>query len=355
MGMSANHPQRTGAGVQTKYPIGRVLAGDVESIRKSQALFEAQAIDDIQITEQEDAGFSDRRTTILAPSSVTGPGTFARRSQRTLTFKPSTAPGWWIKRTDLPEQLPILVSSRNVWTAQRNIVLRSGSPHNYLRMVEHIIALRMGCGVDDLLIETESGDPPLFDRSSLDLVEALVLSGVKELPAPATYVTVKEPVTIAGDRGDFVTLLPAERWQRKIRLDCAIDFPSAIGRQRILFDVTRDTFRHGAGARTNATRQQLILTRTVGQLLPETRNLGYTTNNILIHGRKRYINTPLLMHNGRSLEAVWHRATLDLLAAIALIDMGRFVGTAVSYRAGHLLDTRLATLLYLHDLLEPVK
>ena len=99
----------------------------------------------------------------------------------------------------------------------------------------------------------------------------------------------------------------------------------------------------------------MILTHTIGLLFADTRNLGYTTRNILIHGRKRYFNTPLLLHNGRSLEAVWHRATLDLLAAIALIDMGRFVGTAVSYRAGHLLDTRLTTLLYLHDLLEIVR
>jgi UDP-3-O-acyl-N-acetylglucosamine deacetylase len=81
------------------------------------------------------------------------------------------------------------------------------------------------------------------------------------------------------------------------------------------------------------------------------RNLGYTRQNILIHGRRRYVNEPRLLHEGRSLEAVWHRATLDLLAAIALIDSGRFVGTAVSYRAGHLLDTRLITLLYLRDLL----
>ncbi|NLF22082.1 MAG: UDP-3-O-acyl-N-acetylglucosamine deacetylase [Lentisphaerae bacterium] len=340
--------------MQLTYPIGRLLAGDAEGARRSLERLEAQPIDDIRITDSEEAGFSDRRTTIVAPASVTGPGTFSRRAQRTLTFKPSPRPGWWIKRRDLPEQLPILVSARNVWTAQRNIVLRSGSPHNYLRMVEHIVALRMGCGVDDLLIETDSGDPPLFDRSSLDLVEALTESGVKELDAPACYVTVKEPVTIAGDRGDFITLLPAEPFQRKLRVDCAVDFASAIGRQRIVFDVNRETFRQGAGARTNATRRQLILTRTVGLLFAETRNIGYTNKNILIHGRKRYVNTPLLMHNGRSLEAVWHRATLDLLAALALIDLGRFVGTAVSYRAGHLLDTRLMTLLYLHDLLEVV-
>jgi hypothetical protein len=44
-----------------------------------------------------------------------------------------------------------------------------------------------------------------------------------------------------------------------------------------------------------------------------------------------------------------------LLAAIALIDTGRFVGRVVSYCAGHTLDVRAVTQLYMHDLLEPVK
>jgi len=57
---------------------------------------------------------------------------------------------------------------------------------------------------------------------------------------------------------------------------------------------------------------------------------------------------------GKALEPVWHRATLDLLAAIALIDAGRFVGRVVSYRAGHTLDVRAVGLLHKHGLLAPL-
>ena len=234
-------------------------------------------------------------------------------------------------------------------------MLRSGSPHNYLRMVEHIVALRLGMGVDDLVVATDAGDPPLFDRGSLDLVEAIDAAGIVERDEPATYVSVREPVTIGGDRGDFITLLPAAPGVRRLRLDCAVDFPSAIGKQRILFDLTPRTFRHGAEARTNASLAQMITCRTVGVLFADMRNMGYNSDNILIHGRNSYFNSPKLMYNGRSLEPVWHRATLDLLAALALIDAGRFVGTAISYRAGHTLDCRLATLLYRHGLLEVLR
>ena len=104
-------------------------------------------------------------------------------------------------------------------TAQRNIVLRSGSPHNYLRMVEHIVALRMGCGIDNLMIETDSGDPPLFDRGSLDLVEAPRPRGAGTRRARG------HGPSRAGDHHGRPWRLCdpalAEQYQRKLRVDCA--------------------------------------------------------------------------------------------------------------------------------------
>ena len=335
-----------------RYEPGRVLAGDEGEIRRAYERFHAQPVDQAALCAG-DPGFSPRRTTLAGECAVTGPGTFYRRAQRTLTFRPSARPGWWIERTDQREQLAVAVSARNIWTSQRNIVLRSGSQHNYLRMVEHIVALRLGLGLDDAVVATGSGDPPLFERGSLDLAEAVEKAGIVARDAPAAHVTVKEPVTIGGERGDFVTVLPADPGSRRLRLDVAIDFASVIGRQRIVFDVTPAAFRHGAEARTNATRSQMVMVKTLGVLFADMRYTGYTPRNILIHGKRRYYGEPRLLHNGRSLEPAWHRATLDLLAALALVDAGRFCGTVVSYRAGHTLDCRLVTLLHKLDLLCP--
>lgn len=338
------------------YPVGRVLVGETQAVRDAYERLKAQPVDVVDVCEG-DAGYSARRTTLGGERSVTGPGTFYGRAQRTLTFKPSDEYGWWIDRTDLAEQLKTHVTIRNVWTSARNIVLRSGNPHNYLRMVEHIVALRLGMGVDDVVISVNSGDPPLFVRSSMDLVEAIEQAGIVERDEPARYVTVKEPVTFGGDRGDFLTFLPPENGEKKLRLDCAIDFNSIIGKQRIVFDVTPKTFRYGAFARTNASHAQMRMVRLFGFLMADTRNLGYTTDNILIHGKKKFHGEPRFVQegSGKALEPAWHRATLDLLAAIALIDTGRFVGRVVSYRAGHTLDVRAIGQLYLHDLLTPVK
>ena len=62
----------------------------------------------------------------------------------------------------------------------------------------------------------------------------------------------------------------------------------------------------------------------------------------------------MIQHNGKSLEAVWHRATLDLLAAIALIEDGLFVGDVISYKSGHGLDVEMIQKLYKESLLVPL-
>jgi UDP-3-O-acyl-N-acetylglucosamine deacetylase len=220
-------------------------------------------------------------------------------------------------------------------------------------MVEHIIALKGGLGLDNVVIKTNSGDPPLFDDSSLPLVKAVQQAKIIETNQTATYITVKEPLAFAGNRGDFLMFLPDDG-SRKLRLDVAINWSTIIGDQRIVFDVTPDTFRYGAYARTNATHRQYQLAKTVGWLFADTRNLGYDKDNILIHGRKRWYGEPRFPLEGtdRFLEPVWHRATLDLLAALSLTGPDRFVGTVVSYRAGHTQDCDAVRHLYRHDLLK---
>ncbi|MCL1857228.1 MAG: UDP-3-O-acyl-N-acetylglucosamine deacetylase, partial [Kiritimatiellaeota bacterium] len=219
-------------------------------------------------------------------------------------------------------------------------------------MVEHIVAMRLGMGLDNVVVETASGDPPLFDRGNLDICEAIEGAGIVETASPARFITVTEPVTFGGGRGDFLTFLPAAPGDRLLHVDCAVDFASAIGQQRIQFDVTPETFRYGAQARTNAPYSAYLYTKTLGQLFADTRNLGYTSHNILIHGRTKYVNQPTMPCNGKFLEPVWHRATLDLLAAVALLDGGRLAGTLVSFRAGHTQDCRLCSLIALKNLLK---
>ena len=334
------------------YEIGKVVFGDAAAIAAAYRTFSAQAIDETRLAPTRVSPFSVRRTTIAEESSVAGVGTFEGSCKQTLTFAPSKRPGWWIRRMDLPTQLDTFVDISNLWTSAQNLVLRSGSPHNYLRMVEHIIALKNGIGLDDVVLKVNSGDPPLFDQSSLPLIKSVEHAKIVEKEDFATYVTVSEPVAFGGSRGDFLLFLPAKPGETNLRIDCAIRWNTVIREQRVLFDVTPETFRYASLARTNATRKQYILAKTIGKFFAATRNLGYNDRNILIHGKRKYYTKDLRFPVGEKfLEPVWHRATLDLMAALSLTGPDRFAGTVVSYRSGHTLDCDAVRALVRNDLL----
>ena len=336
---------------------GRRLDSNDESFRRARERWAT-----IPVDEEADGGPTEPdpalQTTLARPGETTGTGTFAAGATRRVRLEPYDGEGWWMDRTDLADSLPTRVSVRNVWTTGaivRNIVLRSGPPHNYVRMVEHIIALKLGLGLDNVMIRLESGDPPLFDRGSLDLVEAVEAAGIVETRAPARRYTVKERVSLCSPHGAFLVLSPPSGPVPRLRMDVAVDFPNVIGRQRVRVTFDRARFRRVCVARTNTTVAKRWYCRTAGRLFADIRHLGYTNRNILVAGRRRYLNEPRLVREGKSLEAVWHRAALDLLAALSLVEEGRFVGDVISYKAGHALDVRMITKLYRHDLLEEVR
>ena len=332
-------------------PYGKLLQGDPGLMARQFESFLAQPVDQEWSPAIPEA---DRfQTTLATPVSVTGPGTFFGRARRTLHLEPTGNEGWWFDRTDIPGAMPIKVAAGNVWTTQRNIVLCSGSPHNYMRMVEHIVALRLALNVDNLMIRMDSGDPPLFDRGSMDLVEAIEKAGVVHTDKPVRYVTVREPVAMMAPNGSFLVFKPCRGPVPVLDLDVAVNFKTAIGQQRIRLRLTPETGRYGAFARTNCSFSQMLFTKTIGKLFADMRNLGYTNRNILVAGRWKYHNPPTLLHHGKALEAVWHRAILDLVAALALIDSGRFVGEVCSYKAGHTLDVVMVRNLFERDLLCP--
>lgn len=337
---------------------GRLIWGSPDALRAGVEGFHQIPVD-LDLTGLPFEAPPARETTLGAPIRLQGQGTFFGRALRTLRLEPAPAgTGWWMDRDDLPNDLPTRVSVRNVWTTGAivsNIVLRSGAPNNYVRMVEHIVALKPGLGLDNVRVRLDSGDPPLFDRGSLDLVEQAERVGLVPQDRPARVVTVTEPCCVCGPNGAFVAIEPHTGPDPKLTIDAAVDFPNVIGKQRIRYHLDRPRFRTGAIARTNTSASKKLYCQTLGRLFADVRNLGYTQENLLIAGRRRYRNEPRLLHEGKSLEAVWHRAALDLPAALALIDEGRLVGRVTSYRAGHGLDVQFMTQLVLHGLLKDVE
>jgi len=329
------------------HPFGKVLFGDPEALQRSYEEWTKVPVD-LDLDGEAEPEIATHQRTIARPVSVSGPGTFFGKHTRSMRFEPCEEEGWWFDRLDVPKALPVRVSVRNVWTTGSvvsNIVLRSGPPENYMRMVEHIIALKFGMGIDNLMIRVESGDPPIFEHGSLPLVEALESAGAVTQSRPVTYYTVKETVSVAGPNQSFLILSPC-RGKPVLHLDSSVVFKTAVGKQRIRFPLVYPHFRHGAEARTNTTLGKAIYSLTIGRLFADIRNMGYNRRNVLIHSRWGYHNQPRLIHHGKVLETGWHRAALDLLAALCLFDLGRFVANVISYKAGHWLDVRMMREIY---------
>jgi UDP-3-O-acyl-N-acetylglucosamine deacetylase len=335
---------------------GRIVSGDRELLKRSYEAFMSQDVDQ-DLRADSPMPIRQTQRTIEEPMVVKGPGTFLGKQTRTLRFEPTDREGWWFDRIDHPACLPVKVSISNVWTTGdivSNIVLRSGRRQNYIRLVEHIISLKLGFDIDNLMIKIDSGDPPLFNVGSMPIVEALENAGRRNYENPLSYMTVKEKVSFVSPEGKFLIFEPVDPGRPALDIDCAINFNNALGLQRIQFPLNYEHFRHGAQARTNSTAGKKLYCQTVGKLFADVRNLGYTRDNVLIAGKFRYSNEPKLLHEEKSLEAVWHRAILDLLAAVALIDEGRLLGKVSSYKAGHHLDCEAVKLLHQNNLLEEV-
>ena len=118
------------------YTIGRTVFGSTASINASYERFVRQPIDETRLSETAEYPYPTKRRTLAGEASVAGVGTFKGSEKQTITFAPSTKPGWWIRRMDLPEQLDTQMDISNLWTSAQNLVMRSGSPHNYMRMVD---------------------------------------------------------------------------------------------------------------------------------------------------------------------------------------------------------------------------
>lgn len=122
-----------------------------------------------------------------------------------------------------------------------------GTPdHVTVSTVEHLLAAVRGMEVDNLAIHVEGGEVPILDGSAAVFVRLFGEAGIRRLAAPRRVLRVVRPFDYE-DNGKRIRVTPYAGF----RVDCTIEFPHpAIGRQRLILDVTPDSFGQVASART---------------------------------------------------------------------------------------------------------
>lgn len=140
-----------------------------------------------------------KQKTIQAPVSCTGVGLHTG-VESTITFNPAPE-NFGIKflRTDKEDQY-VTPDLDNVIDLTRGTTIQENGIT--VHTTEHVLSACAGMGIDNLLIELNSKEPPVMDGSAKDFVSALVESGIVEQEADVDFLKITKPVVYTDEEKD---------------------------------------------------------------------------------------------------------------------------------------------------------
>ena len=141
----------------------------------------------------------EKQKTIQASISCTGVGLHTG-VESTITFNPAPE-NFGIKflRTDKEDQY-VTPDLDNVIDLTRGTTIEENGVK--IHTTEHVLSACAGMGIDNLLIELNSKEPPVMDGSSKDFVSALVESGIVEQEADVNFLKITKPVVYTDEEKD---------------------------------------------------------------------------------------------------------------------------------------------------------
>jgi len=237
------------------------------------------------------------------------------------------------RRIDIDEQLQTVAAHAENAEQARLCTRIVNADGVGLETVEHFMAAFAGLGLDNAIVEMDSGEAPIMDGSSQPIVEAIKLGGLELLSARRRQLVVTKPVEIRLENGAWARIEPAD--QLEIEVD--IDFEdAAIGHQHYHYVHRDGSFENElASARTFCCQRDVTLMQNAGLAL------GGSMNNAIVVDNGVVLNEGgLRMDN----EFVRHKV-LDCLGDLYLLGM-QLRGKLTASRPGHALSTQLVQALW---------
>jgi len=274
-----------------------------------------------------------RQTTLANEISLTGIGVHSG-APVSLTLCPAdsdTGLRFLIYKDDDADGIEIAADQQFVSGVTLCTVLGDGNGAS-VATVEHVLAAMRGLGVDNVLIEIDSGEVPIMDGSAAPFVEAIDEAGIAELDAPRRFLKVLKPICVE-ENGAVGELTPYNGFH----LDIEIDFETPlIGKQNLSVELNPGAFRRDiARARTFG------FMKDVEQLWAAGLALGASLDNTVAIGEDRVINREGLRYID---EFVRHKA-LDAVGDLALAG-APILGAYRSRRGGHRLNALVLEALF---------
>lgn len=145
----------------------------------------------------------------------------------------------------------------------RNCSCLGDKAGNLVSTIEHLMSALYIKGIDNALIEVDNQELPIMDGSAKVFYEVLKDLPLKEQSAPRRCLKIKKEVSFSDDKGNTVTLKPADKGLH-IKFD--IEFPSKIvGHQEFDAKIDEEIFASEiAPCRTFCEKYQVDYLKSVG-------------------------------------------------------------------------------------------
>jgi UDP-3-O-[3-hydroxymyristoyl] N-acetylglucosamine deacetylase len=259
-----------------------------------------------------------RQTTIGRQARCTGLGLHSGREAR-LVLRPAAEDTGILFHLETASGFRTLAPSPEfvVATGLASSLSRDGLSVGTL---EHLLAALRGLGVDNVHVDVCGGEVPILDGSAAPFAALLAEAGIRIQKKPRRVYRLAGPIHCARE-GKSITAEPYAGFL----VDYLIDFPHPlIGRQRLSFELTPESFLQVANARTFGFAGDVEALRSRGLAL------GGSLDNAIVLDDHGVINAEGL----RSPDEFVRHKILDFIGDMALLPLP-LTGRFTVIRSGH--------------------
>ncbi len=248
-----------------------------------------------------------------------------------VVLRPSPADtGWLIRRSDIVGSTLERVSPESL--CDGNYATQLSISGTRISTVEHLFSALFSHKIDNVIIEIDGPEVPIFDGSAQFWDNSLRDTGAEPMPEPAQYLVVTKTVRVSeGER--WVELAPqGDSKRRGLSVEVTTLFKHPlIGRSDTSFDLTTDYFSSEiAWARTFCFEADISDLKAAGLAK------GGTLSNAIVFGKDDVINQGGL----KAIDEVLRHKCMDLLGDLAILN-SRISGRVRAYMPGHSLTGAL--------------
>ncbi len=243
----------------------------------------------------------------------------------TLTIKPAPANhGVVFRRVDLYGKPEVKATIENVSALVRSTTISDG--YTKVEMIEHLLSVLNGLGIDNILVEVDGNELPVFDGSAQTYLNMVLQAEVIALDEDRKFFVLKDPLSVSEGNRSLVAL-PYDGF----KVTCTSSDQKAVHTQHLSIDIDPDVYSTQiAGARTFTIYEEIEPLLRMGKIKG-----GSLDCAVVIKGDKILSKEPLRFPD----EMVRHKI-LDIIGDIFLLGMP-IKAHIVALLPGHALNANL--------------